>query len=404
MSTPTLIIRAGTGIGTPFSTIATPTFSPDGTKILFASNVGIYTIRLSDNNLVQITNQSTDTWPQWNPGGTKIVFSGLRGTGSNREICTINPDGTGLTVLTHDSAVPATNYSPSYTPEGAFIIYTHLVGAADHAEIWGMNNDGSSQTQGYVGLTGCFPDKVLVSPDYNNVVGIQVSSNSADQGTWTGTQSPLNPVLVRIEDLVATVAWWFPDNVSIILDNDNVLYSIQSSAVDGAGALIVFNTFNATSPSLISDGTLITFIGRATDAFHNYQLYTLAYPSSTLIDDVTIDCAVNQVTITGSGFGMAPGTIQVFNPLGNPINIDNIDSWTDTEIVITTDDLTGLYSFSVNGTPVFTKQLNCNYIIGSGLYELTKIQTHDDIYDVNFNPVATKIPDPFVVTAFLGDE
>ncbi|RAQ42609.1 hypothetical protein AFGD_010025 [Aspergillus flavus] len=73
-----------------------PSFSPDGTKIVF---------RVTANGTYAVTVLTNwwDTLPSFSPDGTKIVFT-RRVSGSNYEVCTIAPDGSDLQVLTSSEA------------------------------------------------------------------------------------------------------------------------------------------------------------------------------------------------------------------------------------------------------------------------------------------------------------
>jgi TolB protein len=86
-----------------------PAWSPDGTKIAFATdrdsgpgNLEIYSMNADGTNQTRLTNNpAADEEPAWSPDGTKISFRTNRDDG-NYDIYTINPDGTNPTRLTND--------------------------------------------------------------------------------------------------------------------------------------------------------------------------------------------------------------------------------------------------------------------------------------------------------------
>lgn len=117
-----------------------PDISPDGTKIAFVRDEDIYVMDADGSNVTNLTTSpERDQDPDWSPTGTEIVFSRMA-ENNDREIATINTDGTGLTSLTD---VTYDDYiSPSWSPEGQHIIYLRL--GLDW-KIYIMDADGSNQ-------------------------------------------------------------------------------------------------------------------------------------------------------------------------------------------------------------------------------------------------------------------
>src|SRR6266516_5908769 len=104
---------------------ASPTWSPDGSKIAFMSlrdgNGEIYVMNADGTNPVALTNHAgSDEQPAWSPDGRKIAFASNRD--GHYEIYLMNADGTGVTRLTagpdHYSA------GPRWSPDGRRIAFT----------------------------------------------------------------------------------------------------------------------------------------------------------------------------------------------------------------------------------------------------------------------------------------
>lgn len=127
-------------------TEGSPSFSPDGSKIVFTSDKGgdneIYVVNRDGSVLVQLTNnKSTDGDPVWSPDGLKIAFTSDR-TG-NSQIYVMAADGAGQTQLTRGTR----KYnSPAWSPDGLKIAF----GAFDSFTSGGlyvMRSDGSDLTE-----------------------------------------------------------------------------------------------------------------------------------------------------------------------------------------------------------------------------------------------------------------
>ena len=74
------------------------------------------------------TNPFGDGYPTWSPDGSKIAFAATdraddgEGSADNfYEIFTMNPDGTGLTRITHDEFF---DLQPAWSPDGSTLVYT----------------------------------------------------------------------------------------------------------------------------------------------------------------------------------------------------------------------------------------------------------------------------------------
>jgi TolB protein len=93
---------------------------------------------------------NTPTWersPKWSPDGTKILYTNTSPLGNSATdgIYTMNPDGTGVTQLTHSSS----EGHPNWAPDGSKIV------VCDRFSIKVMNADGSGQRQLTPGPDDC---------------------------------------------------------------------------------------------------------------------------------------------------------------------------------------------------------------------------------------------------------
>ena len=118
----------------------TAEYSPDGTCFVFVSNradpaaLSMWLAQSDGSNVRQVPLQGAECLdPTWMPSGATIVF--VRVSGGEAHVCTVNSDGTGLTQVTHQAAVPvfdpgegtyseAQTVSITCTTPGAIIRYT----------------------------------------------------------------------------------------------------------------------------------------------------------------------------------------------------------------------------------------------------------------------------------------
>jgi len=119
-----------------------PVFSPNGNKIAYTASYSsgyenIYVMNLDGGNNIKVTNSNAGDWDlAWYPGD-KIAFSSKRD--GNREIYTINPDGSGLERLTYNSTY---DRFPSWSPDKNKIAFSS--NRTGDYEIWIMDADGTN--------------------------------------------------------------------------------------------------------------------------------------------------------------------------------------------------------------------------------------------------------------------
>ena len=100
------------------STIAAfyPVWSPDGTKIAFHANLGIYVMSSEGKDVKRLSHAELNGGLSWSPDGKKIVFR-QKTAKQVFDIYTMNPDGSQVQKLTKGlySQFQA-NYSPRWSP------------------------------------------------------------------------------------------------------------------------------------------------------------------------------------------------------------------------------------------------------------------------------------------------
>src|SRR5262249_11120121 len=97
-----------------------PAFSPDGSKIIFTSDVSnahhIFSMDPDGSHVTQLTT-TPDANPAPGPNGRKIAFASTRDGGDN-EIYVMNADGTGQRRITTSAGVDAAPaWQPAFPPQ-----------------------------------------------------------------------------------------------------------------------------------------------------------------------------------------------------------------------------------------------------------------------------------------------
>lgn len=144
-----------------------PSWSRDGDRILFSSNLGggnsmeIWVMDPDGSNQRQLTFNTPggNFTPLESPDGTRIAFSSAR-SGGNPEVWVMNADGSGEQRLTTTPQLPGQQFvwslHPTWSADGKRIAYAST--RSGSTQIWIMNADGSAQTQLTFGLGSQFPD------------------------------------------------------------------------------------------------------------------------------------------------------------------------------------------------------------------------------------------------------
>src|SRR5206468_1938991 len=118
-----------------------PSWSPDGTKIVFrryAAQPGIYTMDADGSDQTRIfTADALFEAPSYSPDGTKIVFSVERDN-YHDQIAVMDADGSNVTDLTNSKH---SNTNPRFSPNGKQIVYMTF---GQDPPLTVMNADGSA--------------------------------------------------------------------------------------------------------------------------------------------------------------------------------------------------------------------------------------------------------------------
>ena len=143
-----------------------PAWSPDGSRIVFATDTGIRVMASDGSAARTVTSPGVgiDEYPRWSPDGTTIVFDTTgshpldeSGFSPTSEIMTVPVEGGTPAKLTRNDVGDA---HPDYSPDGSLLAFE------EDGKIWVMNADGSDPRR----LTGgCCSFTPRWSPDGSKI-------------------------------------------------------------------------------------------------------------------------------------------------------------------------------------------------------------------------------------------
>jgi Tol biopolymer transport system component len=147
------VVDVGTGVVTPIPWSQGPaleaSWSPDGTRIAFISDVGntgsIGDLVVADadgSNAATIVGGRSVTWAAWSPDGTQIAFLGSAQDGAPMDVSVVNVDGSNERVVTEAGSWRQVSWSP----DGSMLALSGLVGDSSMTgyDIYTIGVDGSN--------------------------------------------------------------------------------------------------------------------------------------------------------------------------------------------------------------------------------------------------------------------
>ncbi|MCH8284428.1 MAG: PD40 domain-containing protein [Chloroflexi bacterium] len=144
-----------------------PSWSWDGRRILFSSNLGgaaveIWVMDADGGNKRQLTFDTPggSFTPVESPDGTRIAYSSMRRSVGHPEVWVMDAGGSNQRRLTTTAVAPGQenvwSLHPSWSPDGKRLAYAST--SSGRTQIWVMNADGSGQRQLTHGLGPSYPD------------------------------------------------------------------------------------------------------------------------------------------------------------------------------------------------------------------------------------------------------
>jgi hypothetical protein len=137
---------------------AFPTWSPDGSRVAYASGAGTFSgigiVDADGTNQVTLFQDDPGTFYDlaWSPDGSKIAFTYQFTFHGHYNIGVVAADGRGgTTQLTFDATTD--DHSPAWKPDGSMLVFARgpVSGSITGGDLYTMHSDGSAQTLIYAG-------------------------------------------------------------------------------------------------------------------------------------------------------------------------------------------------------------------------------------------------------------
>jgi Tol biopolymer transport system component len=178
-----------------------PQWSPDGTKLAYSTSTGVTVETYLPLNIwvwnadgtgvngLSTMNHAESINPEWSPDGTRIAFASNRALdgsdapnmNSTENIWVMNADGSGAKPLTHYTSLLGKSYAPRWSPDGTHILFSsnRALDGGDAPNInsteniWIVNADGTGLAP-LTTLTNAANTNPVWSPD-----GTKIAFDSA---------------------------------------------------------------------------------------------------------------------------------------------------------------------------------------------------------------------------------
>jgi Tol biopolymer transport system component len=235
-----------------------PSFTPDRTKIIFASNRDkqdlndndLYLMNLDGSDIVQLTDDPASQEHEPDVHGHTIIYNAYDESG-NLQIYSMNDDGSNFQQLTSSSGGP---HTPRFSSDGSKIVFSSLV----EGDIFIMNADGSGLKNLTADVAGghfgpaLSPDGTRIAYYRNATVNAEIFTMAIDGSDKTQITNFSGLYLSRV---ISGDPVWSPDGKKIAFTSnkdktDDFINDVYLMDADGSN---VFRLTNSDTKKVFPD-------------------------------------------------------------------------------------------------------------------------------------------------------
>ncbi len=283
----------------------TPAWSPDGKKITFSSNQGIWIMNADGSNQKQVFDSVIwDGEPSFNDDGSKIYFASEYVSPIYSKFISIHlvdSDGLNRVQLTKNADIRA----PAMSPDGGTIAYISKL--SGNYDIWTMDGDGSNNVR----LTDDPADELTPawSPDGKSII------YSSEGDIWTVDRAGIRIKQLTDDEFSNSDPFFSPDGSKIVFASDRSgnsdLWLMNSN---GTGAFqLTSDASEQKNPAWAPDGKRIVYVSNE-DGDYNIWVMSLGNTGSQIeytppedidVNDDPNDSAIEKILKDNSIFVIA---------------------------------------------------------------------------------------------------
>lgn len=250
------------------NSVSTPRSQIQNGKIAFELFSATFAINPDGTNQMQLP--PAGSFPSWSPDGTKLLFNRTTSLDFDQEIYITNADGTGFRQITFNFVQ---DYRAQWSPDGTRAVFFRFFNSSD-IEIFSINTDSPNNGINEVQLTNddCINRDPTYSPDGTKIAFSKFCENEALSGIYTMNVDGSVPFQLT-SGYVDLSPSWRPDGERIVFSRDGDLWFVNSLGT--ATIQLTFDLqFNYFSPVYSPDGTKIAF-SRVPSETEFQEIYTL---------------------------------------------------------------------------------------------------------------------------------